>query len=618
MEQEADAQRYWNQRLAVLVQLEDFDAVETQLQEMVKRFDNTETKATLIRFYMSRDEIDKAEAFLREQAAAAEGTGPRIDLIRFLLQVRGEDAAWQELQEALAETPDSLELKLVETSIDFDAGRRDEAIQKLEAALESAESSETTRNMRVALAQMLLRNGNEVGARAHVEQVLAEDPDNPQALKLQAAWLIEADDTDGAIAGLRIALEGAPEDAEAMTLMAQAYNRAGRNELARDFLALAVEASGNAPIETIRYARLLIEQESYLPAEDILLGGLRLAPQNLDLLTTLGQLYLKMDNLGRVEQVVRTLREIDEPAAERAAIALEAERINVQTGPEQALSFLEGLANDSESGLATKVALIRARLRTGDTEGALELSREMLGNDPENESLKAITASVEAANGNFEAAEQIFRDLLANNPERPNIWLELIRVNTLQGNEEQSLALIDEGLTANPESANLLWAKASHLEQQNDIDGAIDIYSDLYEKNSSSAIIANNLASLLSTYRSSDAESLDRAWIIARRLRDADIPAFRDTYGWIIHLRGESEEALPYLEEAARGLPEDPIVQFHLAEVYAALDRPAEAIQAYRTALDVAGPLDNRPQIDKARAQIETLQSALEESGTDQ
>ena len=114
---------------------------------------------------------------------------------------------------------------------------------------------------------------------------------------------------------------------------------------------------------------------------------------------------------------------------------------------------------------------------------------------------------------------------------------------------------------------------------------------------------------MLSTYRDDEA-SLERAHTISRRFRDTEIPALQDTYGWIAHRRGESQEALPYLESAARGLQNDPIVQYHLAQVYLALGRQDEALAQFRRAIEVAAAGDARPQIVEAKQQIEALQSA--------
>ena len=79
------------------------------------------------------------------------------------------------------------------------------------------------------------------------------------------------------------------------------------------------------------------------------------------------------------------------------------------------------------------------------------------------------------------------------------------------------------------------------------------------------------------------------------------MPAFQDTYGWLVFRRGEAEEALPYLESAAAELSQDPIVQFHLGQTYAALERDEDAIAQYRRVLEFAGEDDPRPQIAIAR-----------------
>lgn len=393
-----------------------------------------------------------------------------------------------------------------------------------------------------------------------------------------------------------------------MTLMAQAYSRSGRSELAKEFLALAVDASGNAPDETIRYARVLIGEERYLPAEDILLSALRLAPANADLLVTLGQLYLGMEDFGRAQGVADALRRMDSPAARQAADRIEAERLNRERGTEEAIGFLEQAAQAADATLASQIALIRARLGTGDAAGALELARTLKRENPETEGIDVVLAAVETANGNLDRAEELYRGLLEATPERPQIWLNLAGLYQRRGARDQAKDLVAEGLTHMPDAPRLLWAQASYMEQDGDIDGAIGIYEKLYAQDSNSVIVANNLASLLASYRD-DAESLERAWTVARRLRDTEIPAMQDTYGWILQRRGDSEEALPYLESAARGVPNDPLVHYHLGQAYLSLERNDAALAAFRKAVDLAGPGDRRPQIETARAEAARLEA---------
>jgi tetratricopeptide (TPR) repeat protein len=133
-----------------------------------------------------------------------------------------------------------------------------------------------------------------------------------------------------------------------------------------------------------------------------------------------------------------------------------------------------------------------------------------------------------------------------------------------------------------------MFAKAVLSEAAGDLKGALALYEALHARDPGSAVLANNLASLLATARS-DPASLERAFRVARRLRGTNVPEFQDTYGWILHLRGDPG-ALEYLAPAAAALPGNALVQFHRAEAAFALGRHAEARAGFQAALDGALP----------------------------
>ena len=608
-----ETQRYWRQRLQVLIAIGDESAIEQQLVDLVDRFpDDTEQKQILVRYFLSRGELDKTEAFLRRlvDESPEDDIAPRVDLIRFMVELRGVDVARREIADAIATESNATPFILLGAALDFTSGNTDQAILDLEAAIEGAEPSQQTNEVKVALARMLLQTGNEVGARSLVEAVLLEDGAQPAALKMNAQWLVESDDTDGAIAALRTALDVNPDDPEAMTLMAAAYQRAGSMDLSRDFLSLAVEASGNAPAETERYAQLLISEGRYLPAEDVLLPAIRIAPNNIALLRVAAQLYLEMEDLGRMQQVIETLRRIDTPESNRLAVQLEAARLSQVSGTEQALGYLEGLAGAADADMASRILLLRARLATGDNEGAITLAESMVEGEPETPAARLVLATTLTAAGELDRALDIYGALAEEYPNDAGLQVEIAAVLTRSGDAEGARATIEAAIERNPEDMRLLWALASYLEVDGDIEGAIDVYEKMYARDSNNLVVANNLASLLGTFRDDDA-SLERAWTIARRFRDFENPAIQDTYGWIAHRRGNSEEALNYLEPAAAELPSDIIVQFHLAEALFAVGRLEPALEQYRTTLELAGVGDTRPQILQAQTRIVEIEEAL-------
>ncbi len=614
-----DEPRLMQLRLGLLSQLGDTAGVEAQLQDMLAADPaDMDILSTLVRWHLGRDEPEKAESVLRDRIdPAAPDIEAQVLLVRFLNDVRGVDAARAELDSlisAAAGTPGEPVFRSLRAGLDFDAGRQAEAIAELEALVAGQEPSEQINGFKVALAQMLLNTGNAVAARQRVEEVLAADSANIPALKMLAAWQIDEDRTDDAIASLRLALDRSPNDPEVLSLMASAHARNGNRDLSNEMLSLAVQASRNAPEESLRYAEALLADGRTDGAESVLIDALRIAPGEMRLLAALGNVYVQMRDWARLDQVEATLRRQETDSATAAANQLRLARLSAEQRPDDAIAFLEGLAAEAGDPSATAVPIVQAHFTAGRYDAALAFLDTRLAETPENPTLRYLRAAALAALGRVDEAKAAYRTLAAELPDAEAVWRALYTLTRQTEGPEAGQALLREALAEVPGAPNLQWALAGELEQAGDIDGAIAIYEALYAQDTGSVVIANNLASLISTYRE-DPESLDRAWTIARRLRGISVPQLQDTYGWIALRRGLVDEALDHLRPAALGLPGDPLVQYHLA---VALDRAgltAEAITQYERALAVAGPADTRAQFDRAREDLARLRAAAAQDG---
>ena len=608
---------FWQMRLTAESRLQDHEAVEATLLEMIERFPEDEAlPQLLIRFFAGRGDLEGAEAFLRDRIPEGErDDGSRVTLVRFLNIAYGGDRALEAVDGMIAEgTNDSL-FRSVRASLLYDSGRTEEALGLFEEIIDQAEPSAQIDDIKTAYARLLVREGDSVGARALVEEVLEADAGHVEALLMQARWQIDADDANGAILSLRRAQDGAPNNPDIFTLLAEAYLRNGERDLAGEMLALAVESSGQAPEPTLRYARFLRADERYLPTEALLLDALRLAPRDAQLLSELGLVYVGMEDWGRAEAVENELREIGGDVQERAADQLRVLILRGRGDGDAAMAYLETLAADEGGDRGAQLAVIDSRLRAGDVAGARDYLDDLISETPDVLLLRFLDGIVTAAEGDLEGAISIYRGLLDEGVGGERVWVELVRALSLSGDMDAVRATLAEAVAALPGSGQLLWMQASLLEQDGDFEGAIDIYERLYEADSSQPIVANNLASLLSSVRS-DEDSLQRAAVIARRLRGTDFPAFQDTYGWIAFRLGNYEEALQYLSPAADALPEDALVQAHLGLALAAAQRRSEAKDVLTRALDMAGD-DPRPAFEQARAALQELQNGDSGAATD-
>lgn len=606
-----DERLLYAQRLSVNAALADDAAVEQGLIEMVGKFpDAPEMREALLRWYLSRNELDKAEAHLRSRLdPASDDIQPVIDLVRFLSEYRTSEAAVAELDKAIANGKSEHVLRSARAGFKFDAGDREAAIAEMTDLVAQVGDTDDGRKIKVGLARMQLAVGNPVASRALVEEVLAQDSGQIEAVKLKANWLILDDKVADAVTLLRDAIDQNPNDASLMVLMAQAYERDGNRQLMRDMLSQAVEVSGRAPDISLKYAQLLASENKLLPAEGVLVDALRIAPGTVELLVPLGQIYVALKDWPRADTVARELETLDKPDLQGTIAQLRAAIFEGQQQTDAALTYLQGLAQTDQGGLDAKVAILRNHLANGRAAEAIAYAAAMLKADPENLDLVYINGAVQATGGDTAAAEQSFGKVVAADPQRTVAWMALFKLlHDDPARQDAAAQVLDQALAANPASGELRWAKAGLLEAAGDIDGSIAIYEELYKENSANPIVANNLASLLSSHRK-DPESLARAEVIARRLQGSDVAPYQDTYGWIAYLNGNHPAAVAELERAAAGLPDDPTVQYHLGMAYLATGKKTEAATQFRKVVAMVSEDETREFASVSRTELAKLQA---------
>lgn len=599
-------------KLRLFTILKDDPSAIAQLEAMFARFpDNPDVRTTLVNWHLSQQNYGAAEEILRELAGdpAVDAAGP-MTVVEFLRQARGTDAALAELDQLVATTPDTAPNDLyraMAAMIVFETDAQDAGRAQMQSLVAELDQSDQSRRIRAMYARMLNVSGNAEAARGIVDDILATDRTNVPALKLKAGWAIEADAPDQAINHLRTALSQSPRDAEIMMLMATAHERSGFPELAGERLALAVELSGAEAEPALRYARFLMRDGRTQAAASVLKDARRAAPGNLELISVLADLYLLEKDWPRASALLRELRDASaaNPRAKQVATALEAAILSGQDRKDESIAVLQDqLGSMDDDGRAT-LTIALAQIRAGKVADARTYLDRATSSRPDNITLNLLSGSVAMMDGDADAAENTFRSVLQKAPDTEAAVRLLYSLLHLQGRDEEKAEVLDVGLQTLPESETLLWIKAGEMERAADVDGAIAIYEALYTKDSSNVIIANNLASLLATYRD-DNDSLERAFRVARRLRGMDVPAFQDTYGWIVFRRGDHAEALDYLKPAAEGLSGDPVVQYHLGRAYHAVGQMKEAQAALANALDLAGDRD-LPQFQTARALLEEM-----------
>ena len=389
--------------------------------------------------------------------------------------------------------------------------------------------------------------------------------------------------------------------------MARAHVLNGDQDLAGEMLARAVELSGSAPDESLRYAEFLVNRGRGPAATDVLADALRLAPGDARLLEAAGRQRLADADWVRLDEIVERLLALPDGQGRAAAESFRASALAAQERTDELEGLLTDLASEAGSlGIGAQAALVRTDIAGGRLDEAVERAGEIAEAEPDLPGPRLLLGAALAAAGRPEEAKEALRAAVEREPALAQGWIALVRLAAATDGPEAAAELIAEGAAAAPESTELQWMRASALEQAGDIPGAIAVYEEIYERDRNSLVVANNLASLLAL-TSDDPETIARAERISRRLRGTEVPAFQDTYGWLAFLAGRTEEALEYLVPAAAGLPEDPQVQFHLASAQAEAGETAAA----RETLDRARALAEARAADAPGDGMEPLLAAI-------
>lgn len=609
LEQEPSSQGMHMARLQLLVQAGDTDAVGEQLRLMYERFpEDEDIPDMLISWYLSQQQYEDAESFLRDVAGPDDGEPEgHLTVVQFLAELEGPEAAEAELRrlmDANAGTDLGRSYAMRVAALRFDRGEQAEAIAEIETIIETGETTDLRHEAKLLLSRIAMSTGDPDRGNALVDEVLAEDATNVDALKSRAARRIRQDETGPAIGDLRSALNQDPRDSAILLLLAEAQQKSGNIELAQQRLAQAVDASGRGPNEVLIYARFLLGRNSFDAAEQVLTDGFRTNPGNLEIAGMLGDVFLRLGKTGEARNLLQVLTASQDPQAAPLARSLQAALLFSQNQIDESLAYLEQSADADANEVGTALQMLRIQVMSGRIDEARALLEDLKEDYPDAVSLRVLEGNLLAIEGRQEDAIDIYRGLYEETPETLIVVERLHQLLLGAGKIEEADTLLAEALERQPDARSLRLLKALQLERDGDAEAAIAIYEGLYEENSGDAVVANNLASLLSVHRD-DPEDLERAYVLARRLTGTQVPAFLDTLGWVQVRLEDYGPAITNLQAAARGLPNNPTVAFNLGLAYAAAGRTEAARDEIERGLELGGEAGG---IQRTRA-IEFLES---------
>jgi cellulose synthase operon protein C len=103
-----------------------------------------------------------------------------------------------------------------------------------------------------------------------------------------------------------------------------------------------------------------------------------------------------------------------------------------------------------------------------------------------------------------------------------------------------------------------------------------------------------------------DPASIKRAYELAQRFRNTDIPQVKDTVGWTAHLAGRTKEASEFLKSASTQAPDLAVAHYHYGMNQLALSNTKDAKIALQRSIELS-KTSPFPQVEDARRALQGL-----------
>ncbi len=618
---------------------------------------------SLARFYVTRNEMGKAEETFRNAISINEGSAlAHTQFGRFLSQMNRAGEAEAEMRRAVEVEPQNRDSRhslanFYLSTRQFDkaeesykalaeldrnradgravladyyatVNRLDEAIQIYNEIL--TKSPDYLRG-RYRMGEIMLERGDMAAAAAQAEMVLKKQENDRQALILRARVRLQMGLHRDAIKDLEEVLKQEPDSRSGLYFMAEAKMRAGQVEQARNLVGeldrrypeylpgklmrMQVNFAAKDPKTVLVLSNEMLSKLSQT-TPDMETSPQLLADARAKALTARGLAQLQLGNAAAARQDLTMARD---QAPNSPAAYVNLARVELKEGKtDEAMAMYErGLAIDTVNYDALN-GLVNIYVRQSRAAEAHARLDQAISSQPGNKdalaTLHYLKAQIYVSEKNSSSAETALRHALDNNPNYLAAYFALGALFANASQQDRAIAEYRRVIERKPDDVTAYTLIGMLEDTRGNYDAAAENYRKALELDQNTAIAANNLAWIYAAYGKGN---LDEAQKLAQGVvrKYPDEAGFVDTLGWVFYKKGLHSAAVEQLQKAigrdetraARtGAAPTPAYRFHLGMALAAKGDKAGARRELEAALAL-GKRTAFAEAEEARKTLATL-----------
>jgi putative PEP-CTERM system TPR-repeat lipoprotein len=541
-----------------------------------------ETHLALANFLWSSGKFAEAEEALKGALAADENNLLTRRALAFLYIVTGRALEAEPHFKALAAADQSPGQSLKIALADYYVGlnRPDQAAKVLE---EVAKSQDGFGAARVRQAALQYSRQNQTEANRLVDEVLAKDKTNVPALLVKARFLLNAGQTDDALARTREAAASDPTSIQAQYMLGTVYRAKHQLGDAAKAFNEVLRLNPKAVAAQIQLTQLNLASGGREPALQLAQDAAKTLPRDPQVAINLVKAYGANGDYKRADIITRRLITAFPNRAEVHALS-GGVALGKHDRAAASRAFSKALSLDPNNFDALAGAVM-IDLEEKRVEAARGLVDERLARQPEDPRVTLLSAQVYAAAGDGTGAERTLRKLLDDDPSHLAVYSMLAHLYLAQKKLPEARASLEAVIARRPDAIGPQTMLAVLDESVGNRPQARERYERILQLDANAAVAANNLAFIYAD----DGGNLDLALQYAQVAKQKlpDIPQVNDTLGWVYVKRGLPSLAIPPLERAATLAPKRSSTAYHLGVAYGAAGDHAKARASLEKALQL-------------------------------
>ena len=280
-------------KLQIHMKSKNADLVEQDYQEITKQFpEQLDYSFAFAKFYVGTHQDSKALDLLQSVVEKNnDELKPKLVLVDFLLQ-KNIELAEPAIKKFIEANPDEPDLYFKLANLYILQNRNNEAKEPLKWVVENNGNDRKGIKAKSILAKVAIKEGDNTFASEKIEEILAVDGRNYDALLLKARINMINGSQDEAITDLRGVLRDYAQSDEAMVLLGQAFLMKESPELAVENFRNALAINPGNFYAVLPIVSSMIESEDIGRAEELLQNALKINPNHEGALQALAQVRL--------------------------------------------------------------------------------------------------------------------------------------------------------------------------------------------------------------------------------------------------------------------------------------------------------------------------------------